>query len=77
MEKRTEITVVFDKVGNTLDVWFGKPRKAICEETEEEFIIKKDIKTGEVVGFEKFNVFPAEGEIPELKFLVKEPKVAH
>ena len=74
MEK-TEINVVFDKVGNTLDVWFGKPRKAICEEAEEEFIIKKDSKTGEVIGFEKFNVFPA-GEIPELKFLVKEPKVS-
>lgn len=75
MEKKTEITVVFDKLGNTLDVWFGKPRKAICEETEEEFIVKKDIKTGEVVGFEKFNVFPIKSEIPELKFLVKEPKI--
>lgn len=72
-----EATVVFDKVGNTLDVWFGKPRKAVCEETEEEFVIKKDTKTGEVVGSEKFNVFPKEGEIPELKFLVKESKASH
>lgn len=77
MEKAREITVVFDKVGNTLDVWFGKPRKAICEETEEEFIIKKDLKTGEVIGFEKFNVSPVDNEIPELKFLVKEPKISH
>ena len=77
MEKRSEITVVFDKTGNTLDVWFVKPRKAICEETEEEFIIKKDLKTGEVVGFEKFNVLPVKGEIPELKFLVSEERVSH
>ena len=67
-----EITVIFDKVGNTLDVWFGKPREAICEETEEEFLIKKDIKTGEVIGFEKFNVLPEGSGIPEIKFLVKE-----
>jgi len=76
MEKRNEITVVFDKVGNTLDVWFGEPRKAICEETEEEFIIKKDLKTGEVVGFEKFNASPAKGGIPEMKFLVREDKAS-
>jgi len=67
-----EIIVLFDKIGNTLDVWFGKPREAICEETEEEFLIKKDIKTGEVIGFEKFNVLPVKGEIPEIKFMVKE-----
>ena len=67
-----EITVIFDKEGNTLDVWFVKPRKAICEETEEEFIIKKDMKTGEVIGFEKFNVQLDDNTIPEMKFLVKE-----
>lgn len=77
MEKRNEIMVIFDKVGNTLDVWFGKPRKAICEETEEEFLIKKDLKTGEVIGFEKFNVLPVRGNVPELTFLVKEPKIYH
>ena len=38
------INVIFDKIGNTLDVWFGNPKKAICEETEEGFLIKKDIK---------------------------------
>ncbi len=75
MGKRNEITVIFDKEGNTLDVWFGEPRKAICEETEEEFIIKKDIKTGEVVGFEKFNVQDEKGTIPEMKFLIKEIKL--
>ncbi len=39
MEK---VTVVYDKMGNTLDVWFGKPKKAICEEIGNGFILKKD-----------------------------------
>lgn len=51
MEK---ITVVYNKVGNTLDVWFGEPRKAICEELGNGFILKKDEK-GNVLGFEKLN----------------------
>jgi len=50
-----KITVVWDKEGNTLDVWFGKPREAICEEVGDEVIIKKDKTTGELVGFEKLN----------------------
>jgi len=37
-------------------------------------IIKKDIKTGEIVGFEKFNLLPVKDgeEIPEVKFVVRE-----
>jgi len=66
-----EVLIIFDPVGNTIDVWFGKPRKAICEETEEEFIIKKDARTGEVIGFEKFNAIPDGEEIPPVKLLVK------
>jgi len=57
MEK---VTVVYDKIGNTLDVWFGKPKKAICEEIGNGFILKKD-KQGNILGFEKLNyVRPAE-----------------
>lgn len=70
-KKSKEVLVIFDPVGNTLDVWFGEPREAICEETKEEFLIKKDVKTGEVIGFEKFNVQLKKGEIPSIKFLVK------
>jgi uncharacterized protein YuzE len=69
MEK--EILVIYDKVGKTLDVWFEQPKDAICEETEEEFLIKKDPVTGEVIGFEKFNITLTE-EIPAIKFLVKD-----
>ena len=48
------ITVVYDREGNTLDVWFVKPRKAICEEMGNGIILKKDSK-GNVIGFEKLN----------------------
>lgn len=68
---KSKIRVVFDKTGNTLDVWFGNPKKAVCEETSEEFILKKDVETGEIVGFEKFNVLPAKSKLPELTLLVK------
>ncbi len=49
-----KITVIYNKVGNTLDIWFGKPRKAICEELGSGFILKKDEK-GNILGFEKLN----------------------
>ena len=51
MEK---LTIVYDKVGNTLDVWFGSPRKAVCEEIGGGVILKKD-DTGNIIGFEKLN----------------------
>jgi uncharacterized protein YuzE len=52
------ILVIFDKEGNTLDIWFGKPRKAfVCEETGEEIILKKN-KKGRVIGIEMLNVAP-------------------
>ena len=55
--KMEKIRVMFDKEGNTLDVWFEEPRKAVCEETGDEVILKKDIKTGRVIGFEKVNYY--------------------
>ncbi|MBI2541839.1 DUF2283 domain-containing protein [Candidatus Woesearchaeota archaeon] len=50
-----KIRVFFDKEGNTLDVWFEKPRKVISEETGEEVILKKYPKTKKVIDFEKLN----------------------
>lgn len=52
-----KIMVVYDKVGNTLDVWFTKPQKAVCEEVGHGVVLKKD-KKGNVIGFEKINFFP-------------------
>jgi uncharacterized protein YuzE len=47
--------IIFNKHGNTLDIWFDDPKKeAISEETEEEIILKKD-KKGKIVGIEKLN----------------------
>ena len=55
-----KVSIVYDRVGNTLDVWFTKPQKALCEEVGDGVILKKN-KQGRVVGFEKIN-FLARGE---------------
>jgi uncharacterized protein YuzE len=56
MEK---ISVVFNRLTNTLDVWFDDPEKEwVSEETGEEVILKKD-RNGRVIGFEKLNVLIA------------------
>jgi Protein of unknown function (DUF2283) len=55
-----KVTVVYDREGNTLDVWFTKPQKAISEEVGHGIVLKKN-KRGRVLGFEKIN-FLAPGE---------------
>jgi uncharacterized protein YuzE len=53
------IKVIFDKVGNTLNVWFDDPKKEhISEETAEEIVLVKD-KAGKVIGFEVLNYLSA------------------
>ncbi len=53
------IKVLFDKVGNTLNVWFDDPKKEfICEETAEEIVLVKN-KAGKVIGFEVLNYLSA------------------
>ena len=61
MEK---ITITYDKVGNTLDIWFSKPRPCINEEIGNGIILKKDEK-GEVIGFEKIKneIIPQGGNL--------------
>jgi hypothetical protein len=50
-----QVKVFYDRVGNTLTVWFGDPQEEyICKETGDEVILMKD-KTGQVIGFEKLN----------------------
>ena len=54
------IKVIFDKAGNTLNVWFDDPQKEhISEETSEEVILVKD-KDGRLIGFEVLNYLSAE-----------------
>lgn len=49
------INVFYDKIGNTLTVWFGDARdEYVCEETGDEIILMKN-KSGQVIGFEKLN----------------------
>ncbi len=55
MEK---VIVTYDRVGNTLDVWFKKPCEAICEEIGGDVVVKKN-KRGKVIGFEKLNYLPS------------------
>ena len=54
------IKVFFDRVGNTLNVWFDDPQKEhISEETSEEVILVKD-KDGKLIGFEVLNYLSAD-----------------
>lgn len=49
------IKVFFDRVGNTLNVWFDDPEKEhVSEETSEEVVLVKD-KDGKLIGFEVLN----------------------
>ncbi len=55
----TKAKLVFNKEGNTLDIWFENPKKeAINEETSDEMILKKDRK-GKIIGIEILNFIKA------------------
>ena len=57
-----QIKVFYDRVANTLTVWFGDPQtEVICQETGDEVILMKD-KSGRVIGFERLNFSVAESE---------------
>ena len=50
-----ELSVLYDREGRTLTVWFTDRRQEhICEETGEEVVLMKDA-AGQVIGFEKLN----------------------
>ena len=53
-----EVKVYYDRIGNTLTVWFGNPDdEVIAEETGDEIVLMKN-KQDEVIGFEKLNFSP-------------------
>jgi hypothetical protein len=53
-----QVSVFYDRVGNTLTVWFGDPHdEVVCEETGDEIILIKD-QAGQVIGFERLNFSP-------------------
>ena len=54
-EDMAEVSVVYDREGQTLTVWFSdRRREHVCEETGDEVVLMKD-STGRVIGFEKLN----------------------
>ena len=67
MAKR--ITFSYDKKGDLLDISLGKAKKAISTEVEDDFFIRKDIKSGEVIGFSILNFekwFQGEKDVREV-----------
>lgn len=39
-----KVTVTYDKEANTLDVWFGSPQEAICDNLGNGVILKEKFK---------------------------------
>ena len=57
-----EVSVLYDREGRTLTVWFSDPHQEhVCEETGEEVVLMKDVG-GRVIGFEKLNFSIPESE---------------
>ena len=63
-----EVKVFYDKVGNTLTVWFADPNlEHVSEETGDEVVLMKD-RSGKVIGFEKLNFTIANPDLLQLSF---------
>jgi len=63
-----QVKVFYDRVGNTLTVWFDNPQaEYICEETGDEVILMKD-KSGRVIGFERLNYIIPNSDRVEVSF---------
>ena len=53
------VRIYYDRVGNTLSVWFDDPKKEhVCEESEDDVIVVED-RRGRVIGFERLNYLSA------------------
>ncbi|MBI1742270.1 DUF2283 domain-containing protein [Candidatus Acetothermia bacterium] len=62
-----KIKVIYDRKGNTLNVWFDDPKLEFsCEETGDEVILVKD-KRGRIIGFEKLNYLKQPSDLKELE----------
>ena len=62
------VKVFYDRMGNTLTVWFGNPAdEHVCEEIGNDVILMKD-QAGKVIGFEKLNFSLAESEQVRVAF---------
>jgi len=50
-----EIKMAYDDVGDILDISIGDPEEAISREVEEDFFLRVNPESGEVVGFSILN----------------------
>lgn len=50
-----EIKIAYDDAGDVLDISIGDPEKAISKEVEEDFFLRVNPVSGEVVGFSILN----------------------
>jgi hypothetical protein len=50
-----EIRMIYDDLGDILDVSLGEPEEAISREIEDDFFLRVKSDTGEVVGFSIIN----------------------
>jgi len=76
MKKSQKIKIFYDKVANSLVVWFDEPKKAvISEESANEVIFMKD-KGNNVIGFEKLNfLMPGKKNITSLPVKFEQPQI--
>jgi len=50
-----EVGIYYDRVGNSLSVWFDNPKKEhACEESDDVVVLVKD-RRGRVIGLERLN----------------------
>lgn len=50
-----KVRVFYDRVGNTLSVWFDDPKhESVCEEVDDDIVLVKN-RRGRVIGFERLN----------------------
>lgn len=52
---RKEMKIAYDDTGDVLDISIGDPEKAISKEVEEDFFLRVNPVSGEVVGFSILN----------------------
>lgn len=63
-----DVKVFYDRVGNTLTVWFADPNdEHIVEEAGDDILLMKD-RTGRVIGFEKLHVAAHDSEHVRVAF---------
>jgi uncharacterized protein YuzE len=48
--ERNQIVMSYDRKADIISISFGKPRKAISEEIDPHVIVRRDLKTKEILG---------------------------